>query len=469
MKNEFFLSQRLGFSNAQADSIRQMGSEDFLKRSFDATFEVNMPDFLDDAPKNIKEFRKMKKMNEDKKKLVQISERLRTIRLQNWWIERMYLAEFPLREKMVLFWHNHFVSSIQKVKSTWGMYQQNNLFRENAFGNFKTLTIKVLYDNAMLIYLDNTQNRARAINENLSRELLELFTLGTGNYTESDIKAGAAALAGLNISDNGGKYYEPLEDNGQKTYLGKTGNWKAKDLVDLIFEHPKAAHRLTEKLLKFFVSDNPSSQLIDEYALFLKKQNFEIKPFLTKLVVDQRFMNSKGDKIKDPLSFLLGVFHEFQITDMPMRSIYQYLREQNMELFNPPNVKGWDGGKTWLSAQKLLQRVGVISILCSGKNFSNFKFKEKEMMEQDQREFVELDAKKIQNFKANLRWDKNAINNKLIINELSGKHLFDVSKDLQQDMERILKYDFDPKLQNAHLSVTRLAEFIFKSPEYQII
>jgi hypothetical protein len=90
-------------------------------------------------------------------------------------------------------------------------------------------------------------------------------------------------------------------------------------------------------------------------------------------------------------------------------------------------------------------------------------------MEQDQREFVELDAKKIQNFKANLRWDKNAINNKLIINELSGKHLFDVSKDLQQDMERILKYDFDPKLQNAHLSVTRLAEFIFKSPEYQII
>jgi uncharacterized protein (DUF1800 family) len=226
---------------------------------------------------------------------------------------------------------------------------------------------------------------------------------------------------------------------------------------------------LTEKLLKFFVSDNPSTQLIDEYALFLKKEHFEIKPFLTKLIEDQRFINSKGDKIKDPLSFLLGVFHEFQITEVPMRSIYQYLREQNMELLNPPNVKGWDGGKTWLSAQKLLQRVGVISIVCSGKNFSNFKFKEKEMMEQDQIEFAELDAKKMQSFKANLRWDKTAINNKLIINELSDKHLFDVNKELQQDMERILKYDFDPKMQNAHLSVTRLAEFIFKSPEYQII
>jgi Protein of unknown function (DUF1800) len=469
MKNEFFLSQRLGFSNAQADSIRQNGLENFLKHSFDASFQTEIPDFLEDAPKSRKEFKKMKQLNEDKKKLVQISEKLRVIRLQNWWIERMYHAELPLREKMVLFWHNHFVSSIQKVKSSWAMYQQNALFREHAFGNFKTLTINILYDNALLIYLDNTQNRARAINENLSRELLELFTLGTGNYTESDIKAGAAALAGLNISDDGGKYYPLMEDNSPKTYLGKTGNWKAKDLVDLIFDHPKAAHRLTEKLLKFFVTDNPAAPLIDEYALFLKKQAFEIKPFLTKLFTDQRFMNSKGDKIKDPLNFLLSVFYEFQITDVPMRSIFQYLKEQNMNLFNPPNVKGWDGGKTWLSAQKLLQRVGVISIVCSGKNFSNFKFKETEMTEPDQVEFVELETKKIQNFKANLRWDKVATNNKLIIKALSDKNIFVVSNELQQDMERVLKYDFDPKMENAPLGITRLAEFIFKSPEYQLI
>jgi Protein of unknown function (DUF1800) len=152
-----------------------------------------------------------------------------------------------------------------------------------------------------------------------------------------------------------------------------------------------------------------------------------------------------------------------------MRSIFQYLKEQNMNLFNPPNVKGWDGGKTWLSAQKLLQRVGVISIVCSGKNFSNFKFKETEMTEPDQVEFVELETKKIQNFKANLRWDKVATNNKLIIKALSDKNIFVVSNELQQDMERVLKYDFDPKMENAPLGITRLAEFIFKSPEYQLI
>ena len=146
---------------------------------------------------------------------------------------------------MVLFWHNHFVTTSQKVKVNWWIYQNNYLLRENAFGNFKELTKKVLYSNAMVRYLDNVDNKKGNINENLSRELLELFTLGIGNYTENDIKNGAKALAGLGIGQKEAFYRSLFEDNDTITYLSKTGNFKVDDLVDIIFEQKAVPYLLT--------------------------------------------------------------------------------------------------------------------------------------------------------------------------------------------------------------------------------
>jgi uncharacterized protein (DUF1800 family) len=479
MKSSHFISQRLGFSNAQADVIQKIGVTHFLKKSFETPlspegigmFHIDTPKFMDDAPKTRDEYREYRKLGEEEKRKAVVADNLRIAGLAHTWVERMQTQEYPLREKMTLFWHNHFVSSFKKTKVSWAMWQQNQLFREQALGNYRDLTRRILSDNAMLIYLDNVQNRAKAPNENLSRELLELFTLGVGNYTEADIKEGARALAGLNLDDDGARYYKIWEDNGDKTYLGKKGNWKADDLVRLIFEHPRAGRRLMEKFLKFFMTDTPSVSLIEDYTSAFRKADFEMKPMLEKLVNDDRFLKSQGDKIKDPVSFLLTTLHEFQVETPPARQLVQYFREQDMMLFNPPNVKGWDGGTAWLSSQKLLQRCGVVATIANGKTLDNFKFKPKQMnvaeemnMSEDKLYGKPMKEQKLPVFK----WDKSLTTNKLIIKDLSDRLVFTVSKDMQTDMEQVLKYDFNPSEMNAQQAVTRLAEYIMKSPEYQL-
>jgi uncharacterized protein (DUF1800 family) len=477
MEREYFLSQRLGFSNAQAAKISSMAWSAFVQASLDSPKKTEMPDFLADSPKTRAEYRQLRKSGEVKKKLLLLQEVGHILSLGTWWLEKMYEDELPLREKMTLFWHNHFVSSFQKVKVSYALYQQNELFRLNAFGNFKTLTQLVLHDNAMLAYLDNTQNKVGALNENLSRELLELFTLGAGNYSETDIKEGARALAGLTIGDNGGEYVRRLEDNGQKTYLGQTGNWKADDLVRIIFEQPVVAQRITTKLLKFFMTDDPSAALIGEYADFLKKQNFEIRPTLEKLFNDQRFLMSQGQKIKNPMEFLLNTLYEFQLDIPAKRQVLQYAKEQGMELFNPPNVKGWDGGHAWLSSQKLLQRCNVVNILSSGKTLETFSLRKKELkataekspndpMMRDENTASEkrMRPEKLPNF----RWDKNLRTHTDIIKSVTDKLIFQVSAEMQQDMEEIIRYDFNPQATDAHAAVLRLANYVLKSPEYQI-
>lgn len=470
MKTSYFLSQRLGFCNAQADFIEKNGLDEFLKQSFAYQTNAQQLDFIADAPKTRAELREIRQMGEAEKKKLAVDEIARTLQLARWWTQQMYENPFPLREKMVLFWHNHFVSSFQKIKLTYPLFVQNQLFRQHAFGNFKILTKAILYDNAMLMYLDNTQNRVGKLNENLSRELLELFTLGVGNYTENDIKAGARALAGLMVSDDGGRYLPRLEDNGQKTYLGKTGNLKADDLVEQIFLHPNMGYRISEKLIKFFVTDTPPSVMVEEYAVFLKKSNFEIKPFLQKLFRDERFLKSQGEKIKDPLTFLLTCLHEFETDTPTRRQLLLYGRAQGMELFNPPNVKGWDGGKAWLSSQKLLQRVSLVNLLCKGKLLDDvFGLKRREMRASQAPQTLpteQPDDEPSQKMPS-VKWQKQN-NNKLIIKDLTNRIIFKVSQDMQQDAENILKYDFDPTAKDAQAAVTRLVEYLMKTPEFQI-
>lgn len=458
-------SLRLGFSGKQAQLIEELGFEKFLNQSYATTFEKALPTFLDDEPKTIAELKELRQSikngtADDQKKVIKKQIKNAT-ELKKWWIDKFLTEKFPLREKMTCFWHNHFVATSQKVKSTYWIYQHNMILRENAFGNFKELTKLIVKSNAMVRYLDNVDNRKDKINENLSRELLELFTIGIGNYTENDIKEGAKALAGLNLGEESAVYRRFLEDNSTKTYFGKKGNFKADDLVDIIFEQKNTPYLITRKILKWFVYDNPSEDLVVYYGDYFRKMNFEIKPLLTKIFIEEYAKENSGSKIKDPLTYLFQLTDELNITNSNSNLISFFLKQQGMDLFNQPNVKGWDGGNSWLTSQIYLQRNNTSDLLCNGRNISRKVFDKIP----EEGEEPEITLEKIN---VSIDFDKNG-NNKKIILELSNRLLFRVDENLQKDMENLLKYDFDAKDSYANFAVLRLFNYITKTPEYQLI
>lgn len=454
MKKSVLWSLRLGFSSAQAKEIASKGIENYLQNAFKEKPDNSLPSVLNDVPKKIKEYNELRKttnnFSEEEKKAFNLKQREQAVGLQIWWLNKMMTSNYPFLENMICFWHNHFVSTQQKVKVNYWIYQHHMILRRHAFGNFKTLTKEIIKSNAMISYLDNAKNRNNNFNENLSRELLELFTLGIGNYTETDIKNGAKALAGLSYGDELGVYRRFLENNDAITYLGKTGVFKADDLIDAIFEHPKIPYLITKKLLQWFIEDNPSENKIKILGDYFKSKNFEIQPLLTKMVTDAYNDDGlKGVKIKDPLRYIIQLMHALNINIEKPEQILYFLKQQGMELFNQPNVKGWDGGNSWLSSQTFLQRNNVADLLCMGKLIRG------------------KGMKNITNPKIDLYNSK--MNNKEIIKSLTDNLVFEVSSEMQTDMETILKYDFDANSPNADTAILRVFNYIIKTPEFQII
>ncbi|KAF2080194.1 DUF1800 domain-containing protein [Flavobacterium sharifuzzamanii] len=465
MKKSSLWSLRLGFSGKEADEIEKLGIEKFLKKSYASKVDKQLPAFLEDDPKTLLQLKELKQSIKDAdsvaKKKVLKREIYSAIEFRKWWIDKMRTDEFPLRENMVCFWHNHFVSTTQKVKVNYWIYQHNMILRENAFGNFKELTKQILKSNAMIKYLDNVDNKKGKFNENLSRELLELFTIGIGNYSESDIKNGARALAGLNYGDDGAVYRKNIEDNSDKIYFGKTGNWKADDLVDIIFEQKNIPYLITRKILKWFVYDNPPEDLVVHYGDYFRKKNFEIEPLLTKIFTEEYAKENAGNKIKDPLVYIIQLIDELEIKDFDNAMIALFLRQQGMDLYNQVNVKGWDGGNSWLTSQVYLQRNNTSDLLCNGRTISRKILNTMDgQIQSPKAEFEKNDVK--------IDFDSSG-NNKTIIAELSNRLLFDVNESMQKDMENLLKYDFDPKDPHAEFAVVRLFNYITKLPEYQLI
>lgn len=460
-------SLRLGFSNKQAAAIEKMGISKFMDASFKTNFDNNIPDFLKDSPKTLANFRELRQksraLNLDQKREFQKQEGLISIEMKAWWIDKMMNETYPLQEKMTLLLHNHFVSTFQKVKINYWIFEHNQLLRKHAFGNFKELTKAMVKSNAMLRYLDNVDNRKGKINENLSRELLELFTLGIGNYTEEDIKNGAKALAGLGVGDNGGVYRDKLANDSEITYLGKKGHFKADEIVDIIFKQKNSPYLFTKKILQWFIYDNPSPNLVTYYGDYFRKKDFEIRPLLEKIFTEEFDKNTAGSKIKDPLEYNLQLLSELHITPRTNRPMVAFLKSQGMDLFNQPNVKGWEGGKSWLTSQIYLQRNNIADLYCSGRENLNQKAVANMMMNENQNGNRAAARKTT----INLDWNKGT--NKQIIRELSDRLLFQVDPDSQKDFESILKYDFDTQAQNADQAVLRLFNAIVKEPEFQLI
>ncbi len=462
MDKNILWSLRLGFSSKESKSIQKYGLAEFLEKSYKASFDTSLPELLQDSPKSLAELKEMKEAvkdsNKSKAKEIIKREAKNNQELKAWWLDKIAMSPFPLREKMVCFWHNHYVSTYQKVKVNYWIYQHNQCLREHAFGNFKTLTKKIVQTNAMIRYLDNVDNKKNDLNENLSRELLELFTLGIGNYSESDIKNGAKGLAGLNYGEDHAEYRPRQVNNEVMTYFGQIGQFKIEEMIDIIFEQKAIPYLITRKLLKWFIYDNPSEELVTYYGDYFRKVDFEIKPLLTKICTEEYKKETAGSKIKDPLTYTLQLMHELNIETKNWKPTIFFLKTQGMDLFNQPNVKGWNGGREWLTSQILLQRNNVADLLCNGKGFSRkIQFQDGEMNENVN-----------QTINVNLDWNKKGTNLDIIA-ELSNKLLFQTDDEMQKDWEQLLKYDFDPNLEGANNAVLRLFNNMIKTPEFQLI
>ncbi|MDQ2919681.1 MAG: DUF1800 domain-containing protein [Verrucomicrobiota bacterium] len=290
--------------------------------------------------------------------------------LRGWWLQRMATTPAPFLEKMTLFWHGHFATSAEKVKDGYWLWKQNETLRRGALGNFPSLTKAISRDPAMMIYLDLQQNHKEKPNENWARELMELFTLGIGNYTEQDVKESARAFTGYRIDMTTQQFrYAPFQfDSRPKTFLGQTGNWNGDEILDIITRQPACAKFIARKLWRFFAEDQPSEQMVAAVAERLRAHNLEMRPVLREIFSSAEFYSDRamGNQIKSPVQFLVQTT-KLLGTELPPPQIAQNaMRQMGQILFAPPNVKGWDGGKAWISTSTLLFRYNFTNYLING-------------------------------------------------------------------------------------------------------
>jgi uncharacterized protein (DUF1800 family) len=281
--------------------------------------------------------------------------------LKAWWIQRMAESPKPLEEKMALFWHGHFATSAQKTRYSEPIYDLNALFRSHATGNFKELTIAVGQSASMLDYLDNRKSTKEHPNENWARELMELFTLGVGNYSEDDIKASARAFTGWTTRGDGFEYNLPVHDTGEKTFMGHTGQLDGWDIIDIIFDQPAASTFLCTKLYKYFVQEDPDMAVVDAMAKTFRESGFEVRPVLQELFASAAFYRPEvmGSQVKSPAQFVVQLADDLGLERPPYNQLARGTRLLGQDLFYPPNVKGWDGNRAWINANNLLLRYNL--------------------------------------------------------------------------------------------------------------
>ena len=277
-----------------------------------------------------------------------------------WWFEEMVRGRDPLRERMTLLLHGWLVSSNDKVRQSDYLIQQNELFRQNALGNYGFLLRKILEDPAMLLYLDNNTNRRGKPNENLARELLELFSLGEGHYSESDIRQAARALTGYTVRQDGFFYNIRQHDPAFKTVLGKSSRMAADGLIGVILKQPACAEFVARRLIMEFEGVEPDSDRLFTYAELLREQEYELEPFLRTLFSDPDFYRPEviGTKILSPVEFMAGHCRRLHIQP-DYGVLYSSAAALGQTVLRPPSVKGWDGGFAWLTDSSLMLRSNV--------------------------------------------------------------------------------------------------------------
>lgn len=412
--------------------------------------------------------------NDTKKKLREQSrEDLKNLNLQ--WLDLMSSGEGALREKMALFWHGHFACRDINI-----YFQQKLLheIRTHALGNFGELLKAVSKSASMLGFLNNQQNRKEHPNENFAREVMELFTLGRGHYTEKDIKEAARAFTGWGFNFNGEFVFRRFQhDGGSKTIFGKSGNFDGDDVLNMLLENPRTAYYITQKIYSYFVNDNVDEKRVQELAQYFYQSNYHIGSLMKKIFLSDWFYDTKniGKKIKSPVELLVGLRQglPLEIKNPEIQLLLQ--RSLGQLLFYPPNVAGWPGGTNWIDSSSLLIRMQIPNLLNKGDEFSlsakTDDDQEMGMQEKPFKRFVEQRAMQAATKKlridCTIQWESYCakfqnIKREELLNNLMEFHLQKQSKALKNSIEQFV----DTSSKTAFIQSATIA--IMSTPDYQL-
>jgi Protein of unknown function (DUF1800) len=378
------LLNRAGFGGTpeEVERVRKMGPQDavdwlldFPDAPAEEMSEKDVPDLSAIAgyPKDFKGIQKMVagKTDDEKKAIRQMQMMANRDAINatvDWWMKRMTYGPSPLQEKLTLFWHGHFVTSAKDERAATLMWKQNELLRTNAAGNFRTFVRVISRDPAMLDYLNNTQNRKAHPNENYARELMELFTLGIGNYTETDVKQGARAFTGWAHDGDDYVFRKFDHDEGIKTFLGHSGNFNGDDIIDIILATPVCPRFIGSKLFRFFAYEDMDDKLMEGVGAVLRSNNYELRPLIRTILTSKAFYSDDavGSQIKSPIQLTLGTIRLLDLQMPQYRAIVGSLTQMGQVPFAPPNVRGWPGGRIWINTSTLFVRYNTGVYLAGG-------------------------------------------------------------------------------------------------------
>lgn len=356
-------------------SLGPGGAVDFLVNGDPDDELFPPPSLIEPSVRSAYRRREKAALNDEEKKVIrrQFSEtdRLSMLDLRLWWLNRMRYTTCPLREKMALFWHGHFATSNQKVNDPWMMWVQNETLRQEGMGKFPVLLKSMSRDPAMIRWLDLGLSKRDHPNENFAREVMELFSLGEGHYTEQDIQQAAKSFTGYRVNPETGSFrFTPRDhDPGPKTFFGKTGNFGGDEIIDLITAQPQCARFIGRKIWSFFAATDPSEETVQGLCKLLLSNGYDIAATLGVIFRSEAFYTPHvmHHQIKSPVQWIMQTTRMLEIPLPDAKVLENSLASLGQVVFAPPNVKGWDGGRSWISASSLLYRYNLAAYLLSGK------------------------------------------------------------------------------------------------------
>lgn len=355
------LYRRAGFGTTlkEAERLRKLSFSKLLEDLFAKSTSTQSLQVLEGSTPTIQEIRAMSKAE---RQSLRKSLRKQVILVNQAWLNQLLHTQAILREKMTLFWHDHFAC---QSKNPYHAQNQINTLRKYALGNFGDLVLAIAKDPAMLQFLNNQQNRKRKPNENFARELMELFTLGRGYYTEQDIKASARAFTGWGFNGDQYIFRSRIHDYGSKTFMGKTGNFNGEEIIQIILENPQTARYITSKIYKYFVNEKVDPNRVEQLSQSFYQSNYDIQALMQKILSADWFYAPEniGGKIKSPIELIIGLQKQLPLHFTQDKALVFLQKVLGQMLLSPPNVAGWPGGRSWIDSSTLMFRIRLPEML----------------------------------------------------------------------------------------------------------